>query len=260
MLSLDLATIIFQVINFLVLAFILNRFLFQPVLRKAAEREEEKNRLMHDLAEERRQLATVRADLEQKQVEFEEQLEQMRTGSRDAVEKERQELLKEARAEAEKILVEAQTDAYRLKEQAVNEFHEQLVEAILAVTSTVAGRLCPPEVHDRMVSGLGDRVREMGRSEMPRVEAIRRSLGNREAVAYVTTAKELSTDQQAQLVRFLTALADQNVDVQLKIDHDLVAGLRVRLGDTVMDNSLAGQLEELRGEVSLALKEQTDSA
>lgn len=260
MLSLDPATIIFQVINFIVLAVVLNRFVFQPVLRQAAQRAEEKERLLKELAEERHRAALLRAELEQRQAELDEEAERLIAKTRERAEAEYQELLEQARAAAEQMLVEAQADIYRLKQQAIDEFHEQLVDAVLEVSASITARVAPLEVQDALIRGLVERIREMGRTEMERVEAIRRSLGTREPIAYITSAQELTIEQQGQLAQILTALADRNVSIELRIDPALVAGIRVRLGDLVMDNSLAGQLEELREQVSAALKEQVGNA
>jgi F-type H+-transporting ATPase subunit delta len=71
----------------------------------------------------------------------------------------------------------------------------------------------------------------------------------------VTTAEPLSSEQQGELARTLTALADRNVDIQMETDPDLAAGMRLRLGDIVVDNSIEGRLEELREQVSEALEE-----
>lgn len=260
MLSLDLATILFQAVNFIVLAAVLNRFLFQPVVRRATERAEERDRLMRELAEERRAAAALRAELEQKWAELEEEREASLKKMRREAERERQSLLAQARAEAEQILVEAQVDAYRLREQVLQDFHEQLVDAILGTSGTLAGRVAPALVHDTLVQDLANRIRDMGRDQMERVEAMRRSLAGRDAVAHVSSARELSADQQVQLARILSALADQPVDMEVDVSPDLVAGVRIRLGDTVIDNSLAGQLQELRQEASRLLKEQVESA
>nr|MBC7244447.1 F0F1 ATP synthase subunit delta [Chloroflexota bacterium] len=258
MLNLDLATIVFQVINFLVLAVVLNRFVFQPVLRQAAQRAEERERLMKEIAEERHRVAVLRTELEQRQTEIDEEIDKILAKARERAEAESQELLQQTHAEVEQMLVEAQADVYRLKQQAMDEFHEQLVEAILEISANVTARVAPPEVQDALIDGLVERIREMGRTEMDRVDAIRRALSTREPIAYVSSARELSVEQQGQLARILTALADRLVSIQLSIDPALVAGIQVRLGDMVMDHSLAGQLQELREQVSKALREQVE--
>jgi F-type H+-transporting ATPase subunit b len=260
MLSLDLATIIFQVINFLVLAVVLNRFLFQPLMRSAAQRRVEREQLQQQLAEERERVSALLAEQERWQERVEQEMQETTQRAQLWTEEERDQLLAQARADAERILVEAHADAQRLMQQALDEFHDQLVGTLLAVSASVIGRVAPTEVHDSLVVGLSDRIQEMGRSEMRRVESIRQSLGRREPTAFISSAQELTVEQQGQMAQMLTALADRRVNFELETDPELVAGVRVRLGDTVMDNSIAGRLEELRDQVLAALKEQFGNA
>jgi F-type H+-transporting ATPase subunit b len=260
MLNLDLATILFQVVNFLVLAFLLNRFLFQPILRQAGQRAADKERLMEDLARERQQLASVRQELEQREEQLDEAKEAILTQVREQAEEEHRELLKQARAEAGQMLVEAQSDALRLQRQVMDQFREKLVDAVLDTCGTVIRWVAPPSVNDGLVLGLNERIREMGRTEMQRVEALRSSLTGPEPIAFITSARELTDGQQGQLAQILTALADQHVEMRMEVDRELVAGLRVRLGDTVIDDSIFGRLGELRDQVLSALAERMESA
>ncbi len=256
MLNLDPITIAFQIANFLVLAFVLQRLLFKPALKRAAERSHEQQKLREELAEEREKVASLRMEVERMQQQVEEDAETMRADAQARAEAESEELLAQVRAEAEQVLAQAHADAARLQRHAQVESRDQMVDAILGLSGTIIGRAAPPEVHDRLVSGLSERIRDMGRAEMERVDAVRRSLGTREPVAHIATAHELSVEQRAQIAQILTALADRHVTLELETDPGLVAGVRVRLGDTVMDNSIAGQLTELRDQVIVGLDEQ----
>jgi F-type H+-transporting ATPase subunit b len=260
MLNLDLAPIVFQVINFVLLAVLLNRFLFQPLLRNAAQRKAEKDQLLAQLAEERDNVASLRAQQGQWQAQVEEEMQQAHKETRAQAEAEYERLLAEARAEAERLLTEAQLDAQRMTQQAMAEFRDQLVDTVLAVSASVIGRVAPPETHDALVAGLSERIQDMGRSEMQRVEAFRHSLGEREPTAHILSARELSIEQQGQLAQMLTALADRRVNFELDTDPSLVAGLRVRLGDTLMDNSIAGRLQDLKGQVLTTLTDRVNNA
>lgn len=258
MLSLDVTTIVFQMVNFLVLAYVLNRWVFQPVLRQAAERANQRQRLLQDLATERRQLAETRGALELKTAALDEESDRILAEAQRQAQLEQQHILTDARTEAEELVKEAQADARRLRRQNLEEVRAEVVDSILEVSGNILARVVPPEVHDRLVQRLLERIREMGRVDMARVEAIRRSVGGREAVASVESARQLTPDQQAQLARILTALADHRVNIELSLEPGLIAGVRVRLGDTVMDSSMAGQLEELRADVTGALAESTE--
>ena len=92
---------------------------------------------------------------------------------------------------------------------------------------------------------MNERVWDLGKNEMRRVESIRKSLADREPTLSVETAKPLSKEERAMVIRTFSALADKNVKLDLKINESLVSGLRVRLGDFIVDNSLATKLEEI---------------
>ncbi len=255
MLKLDWATIAFQAANFLLLTGVLYYVLFRPVMRSIKERVAERERLKQKLAEERREVERLRAELEERLTTAEQEADEIITQVQKEAEARRRELLQEAEKEVERILAEGRSEAEKMRQQAVAQFHDQLLDAVLEVSARVIGQSAPPEVHDRMVRQLNERIWEMGRSEMERVEAFRRSLGERTPTAYVRAARPLSSQQQGELARTLAALADRNVDLEVEIDPSLGAGMRVRLVDIVVENTIAGQLGELRESVSKALKE-----
>jgi F-type H+-transporting ATPase subunit b len=255
MLNLDFATIAFQIANFLALTALLYYFLFQPVMSRVKERRAEKERLVREMAQDREEAEKLRAELEARLAEAEEEADEIIAEAQKRAEEERAALLEETHEEVERILAEAHTDAHRLHRQAVEQFHEELLDAILDISGQVIGRVAPPEVHDKLAQQLNDRIWELGRSDMERVETFRLSLGDRAPTAYVTSAQDLSSEQQGELARTLTALADRHVNLELKTDASLAAGLQVRLEDIVVDSSIAGQLDELRDKVTEALKE-----
>lgn len=65
----------------------------------------------------------------------------------------------------------------------------------------------------------------------------------------VTSAQDLKQQQQADLVRQLETMTGKKVVLNLQTDGDLVGGLVVRLGSTVYDGSVRGQLDALAREL-----------
>lgn len=255
MLELDLVTVLWQVLNFLILAAALYFILFKPAMEGIKSRAEEREREMRQLKEDREEVAELRAELESRLSAAEEEAEDVINRARNQADVERAALIQEAQAEVERLLTEAQMDAYRLKRQAVDEFHDELLEAVLDVSGLVIGRVAPEELHAAMVQQLCDSVWELGQSDMRRVEVLRRSLGERTPTVVARTAQALSPEQQGLVVRTFSALADRSVNIDLKVEPALGLGMQVRLGDLVMDNTIAGRLEELRDSVTDALGE-----
>jgi F-type H+-transporting ATPase subunit b len=253
MLELDPLTIIWQIVNFLLLATALYFVLFRPIMRRMREREAEKEQIARETAQDRQEAERLRAALEERLAGVEEEAAAIVARAKEQAEMERTVLLQEAEAEAERILTEAHANADRLGRQTIDEFEDELLDTIMTISGQVIGQASPPEIHDRLVQQLSDRIWEMGRTEMGQVETLRHGLGDREPTAHVTTARALTTEQQGLLARTFTALADRHVNLEVTVEPALAAGLRVRLGDTVVDNSIADRLEALRENVSRSL-------
>jgi F-type H+-transporting ATPase subunit delta len=67
-----------------------------------------------------------------------------------------------------------------------------------------------------------------------------------ETVATVHTARELSAEEQKRLATALSKQYDITVQVHVVIDEDLVGGLRVEIGDDVIDGTVVSRLDEAR--------------
>jgi F-type H+-transporting ATPase subunit b len=256
MLKLDWATIAFQTINFIIIAVALYYLAFRPLMSEAKKRAAERKNQKEQLHEDREEARQLRAELEERLADAEERADEIIAEAQKKAESDRQEMLENVRDEVERALAEAEDDVQQMRQQEVNAFHDELLDAIMKTSTLVIRQAAPPEIHKTMVKQLNERIWEMGRSEMERVRAFRKSLGERTPTAYVTTAESLSAEQQGELARTLTALADRNVDLQMETDPSLAAGMRVRLADIVVDNSIAGRLEELREDASRTLQEQ----
>ena len=66
------------------------------------------------------------------------------------------------------------------------------------------------------------------------------------ALATVTSASELNDDQQTELLKKVQVLAGtDNLELNLKVDPDLIGGFIVKVGSKVIDASLSGQVRRL---------------
>ena len=254
MLDLDISTIVFQVLNFVALAALLYWFLLKPVMRKVQERATEKERLMHEAALEHERASQARAALEERLAHAEEEAAAIINSAEERIEAARRSLVEEAYKESERILEEAHDEERRLRQQALAESYDDILNVIIELSGTAIGRAAPPELHDHLVKRLRDSIYELGRSDIARVEDFRRALGDRTPAVSIVTARSLTPEQQGVLVRTMTALADRHVDLEVKTDPALVAGVRVRVGDMLIDSSIAGDLAELREGVAKALE------
>ena len=255
MLQIDPLRILFQAINFLVLVFLLYRLLFRPVMKAVGERSARTKALIESAQREREEAQALRRDFEERRQRVEAEADEMVSQARQRAEEEHRAIVEAARQEAEEVIGEARAQAHRERYQLISQHYEAVLDAILDVSGRLVGRVVPDAGHDALVSQLSERIYQLGRESMAQVETFRRSLVGREADALLTTARPLSPEQQGQLARTLTALADRHVNLRIEQDPELVAGLRVRMGDMMIDNSIGGELERLRDAVRHVLEE-----
>jgi F-type H+-transporting ATPase subunit delta len=65
-------------------------------------------------------------------------------------------------------------------------------------------------------------------------------------VAFVKTARPLTDDQQGRLRSSLARIYGREVTTHVEVEPDLLGGIRVQIGDEVIDGTVAGRLDELR--------------
>lgn len=64
--------------------------------------------------------------------------------------------------------------------------------------------------------------------------------------AHVTAAQPLAEDQKTNLVQALAGMTGKKIICEYSVDPSLVGGLTVKIGSTVYDGSVHGQLDALR--------------
>jgi F-type H+-transporting ATPase subunit delta len=66
------------------------------------------------------------------------------------------------------------------------------------------------------------------------------------AYATATSAVPLTPEQTAALERSLEARTGKDIELRTEVDPSLIGGISVRIGDTVLDGTVKGNLERLR--------------
>jgi F-type H+-transporting ATPase subunit delta len=66
------------------------------------------------------------------------------------------------------------------------------------------------------------------------------------AVAEVRTAAPLDQDRMNRLAEAIERVTGKKIDMKIVVDPDLLGGVVVRVGDTVIDGSVARRLDELK--------------
>lgn len=255
MLDIDLTTILAEIINFLIIAAALYFLLFKPTVKRIEKRSQEKEEMMQKAKQKEKEAEEKLAQIENRLANIDQEIEARLEQAYQKAQSESEALLEETQKEAEKIIKGAEKEAEKRQSLEMAELEQELVDTILNISSQVLSKSTPDKTHEELIEELNKEIWDMGKSDMPQVRTIRDSLSERTPTVNVVTAKELTPEQQRGLVRTFSALADRNVNMEIEIDPELIAGIRLRMGDLVVENNLAVELQELRSEVLESLEE-----
>jgi len=255
MLDIDLVTILAQILNFLVVVILLYFLLFKPISKRIEKRTQEKEALLEKASEKEQQAEEKLRLVEERLSNIDAEIENKLQETYHQAQKESESLLDATEKEAEKILKEAENEVSKRQKHEIKQLQDELVDTILHICREVLSKTTPNVVHDNLVQDLNSEIWDLGKNDMRQVRAIRDSLAEREPTVFVISAKELTPDQQRSLIRTFSALADSNISMEIELDPDLIAGTRVRMGDLVVENTLAMELTGLKSDVIDALEE-----
>jgi F-type H+-transporting ATPase subunit b len=138
----DLPSLLFQIVNFLLLLFLLNRFLFKPVLGRLDERKARIEKGLEDAETAARDRELARAEREAAVAEARKEAQQMIARATKIAEDSRTEIVAEARAQAEKVTERARQEINAEKEKAMAELRATVADLALEA----AGRLIRSEM------------------------------------------------------------------------------------------------------------------
>ena len=73
---------------------------------------------------------------------------------------------------------------------------------------------------------------------------------NRTLPVQITSAIELDEDTTATLGRTIGERADRNVEISVRVDPEILGGVIIRVGNSILDASIRNRLERLRTQVA----------
>jgi F-type H+-transporting ATPase subunit b len=244
--ELSWSTFALEIVNFLVLVWILKRFLYKPVLAVITRRRAGIESVLAEAEEKQRAAQTLKEQYEGRLTAWDQERARARETLADELEQERAQKLAALKDE-----LEQQREKARVAEAQRQADAQRNMEVIaLAQGAQFASRLLEqaagPELQNRLIELL---ISELGQLPQERLEALRNSRTTAPDTIVVTTAFPIQDQQKQRLEQALAAVPKLDVPYRFEVDEGLVAGVNITVGAWVLAASLR---DELQGFTSLA--------
>lgn len=234
----DWTTFALEMINFLVLVWILKRFLYQPVLKTIAERRSGIERTLQEAQEKETDALALKTQYESRLADWEQEKLAARAhlNAEIAAERQRQmeSLGKELTIERERNSAQDAHKLETLKRELTTHCNIQARQ----FASRLLAKLAGPELEARLIDLF---IEEIAALPEEKITTIQLGLDGH-GIGQVISAYPLSEEQRQKIIKTIDDHIEIHSQLEFVQNKDLLAGLRVSLGAWQLDLSLAGEL------------------
>lgn len=245
-LELNWITFVFEIINFLVLVWILKHFLYRPVLDVIARRRAEVDKTLANAEAKQTEAKRLEKQYESRLADWERERENARATLARELEAEREKKMEELQTALEQEREKAQIAETRRQTDAIHKTEGMALMQGARFATRLLEQATGPDLEARLVELLISGLDQLADVE---IAALHNKSGKKPEAVVVTSAFLLSEKQQRRLKLALAKITDSAVPLRFEQNSELIAGLHITIGALVLDANLR---DELKGFMELA--------
>ncbi|QDT06968.1 ATP synthase subunit b [Rubripirellula lacrimiformis] len=253
----DWFTVGAQTINFLVLVWLLKRFLYKPILDAIEERE---NRIASELAyadKQKQEAKQERDEFTKKNEEFDQQRSALLSEATEDVKAKRLRLLDEARIEADGLRAKRQESLKRELASLRSEITRRTQAEVFAIARHALTDLADADLESRMCEVFLARLRSVDDDVKQTVRQCKLSDSD---PAVVRTALQLSAPQHDAIEDTIHEVFSSEMPVRFETDAEIASGIELTLGGQRIAWSIGDYLTSLQNSVDQLLDDDSPQA
>lgn len=241
--QIDWLTVIAQIVNFLILVWLLKRFLYQPVISAMDRREQRINdRLQQAELREQQAVETVQ-DYENRITAIAQDGETLMAKAREKAEAERQQLLTEARNEAAEKRSHWQHQVSEEKQRFLNSLKHQAAESIQAIARQALADLADADLEEQIIQAFILQLQLLAAESRDDIAST--ATATPPQPVRLTTSFKLNPPERNRLTRAIHEHIGEGIEVVYGESPELLCGIELTVSGHHLSWSIADYLETL---------------
>ena len=236
-----------QAVNFLVLVWLLKRFLLKPVGAIVAQRRQEISHALAEAEAARQSAEQARKDFESRQSQIEAQRQTVLDQARAQLGDERSKMIEEVRAEIEKLRSAALKRMDEEQDSAAREVFDRAVQIAVRLARRLLQQFAAPLVEELFLQRVLDHLDHLAPTERT---ALLDQFGHDGGQLMVTTAYPLDSDGESKWRAALNERVGARSRIAFTTDKGLIAGAELRFPHAILRfswrDAIADAQRELR--------------
>lgn len=238
--ELNWSTFVLEIINFLVLVWILKRFLYKPVTEVIARRRAAIEKTLSDAQAMQSEAQTLKGQYESRLADWEREREKARLQLLDEIKAERARLMAALQAE----LAQEREKNRVLEQRRLDEVRRGMEAEATAqggeFAARLLSRLASPELEGTIIAMV---VEDLPALPEERKQTLRAACRESVSKVKITSAYPIDSEWRERLTRGMSELAGEAVSCEFIQDKSVIAGVRIAVGPWILRASLQDELE-----------------
>jgi len=245
-------TVIAQVINFLLLVWLLKKFLYKPILDAIDEREQKIRDKLKDADAQKTAAQKEQDDFKRHQEDFDSQKKALMDKAVADVNSEKQQLMDVAKSEADKLRTNMENAT---KEKHANdnlELSEKIHQQVFAITRKALTDIASISLEEQSANTFNKHLKALKDDEKKQFINAFKSKSN---AILVSSAFELSAKQQGEINDAVNVILSADTQLQFKTSPDIVSGIELSTNGYKLSWSFSAYLNSLEKNITETMKE-----
>jgi F-type H+-transporting ATPase subunit b len=238
-------TFLFEVLNFLVLAFVLHRLLYRPLRQAIDKRKAENERAKAEAEAARKEADAARMQLAAKLAEADKDRQQLLRKAAEQAEAETTKRLEVAETAARAVREEARHDTDRLRQEMIARLEGEVGTLAVALAERLLTQACDASLNGQLAQNLVETIRAVTDDER---DGMRRDPGADDVL--VESAMPLDEPTHRDVIAAVHELLGRECEVKVEVKPALVGGALLRVGGHVWDATIAAQIGAAKAAVN----------
>ena len=252
--QIDWFTVIAQIINFLILVWLLKRFLYKPILNAIEERENKIASQLEDAESKKEEARKEQDEFRQKNEGFENKKKELMKKAVEEAEEKRQKLLQEARNEANEFRSQLKKSSEEVQQNLSQEIEQKVQQEVFAITRKTLSDLASLDLEEQTVRVFIRRLKELKADEKNQfLEAFK----SKSDPILVRSAFDLPSKQKTEIQNTIAEILGAETQFQFKTVPELVSGIEITANGFKLAWSISEYLNSLEKSISETIKEKS---
>lgn len=247
--QIDYFTIIAQIINFLVLVFLLRHFLYRPVIAAMDEREQKMISRLKDAEKKIKEAEQETETLRLMKQELQDKRQEMLAKATEEVRVLKTDLTEKARSEVETSIADWYSSIERQKESILTDLKLRTGEKVYAISRRVLQDLADEKLEAQIIETFIRRLQEKGETGKEEINNFFKTPGP----VSVRSTFEIPDETRQVILETMRNLAGKDLEINFETSSELISGVEMSTSDTRIGWNIAIYLDTLKADLSSAL-------